>query len=119
MSLGDNRARALFEHIRALERLQEAIDDARGDYNERKAIVKEDGFDNNVVAAILKRRKNGEGQTMAFDEMLRDYEEAIEEQRKLPLEQRVENEMRDRGFDVSVELRRPERADDDDGGTRI
>ncbi len=91
--LGDNRATALFNHIRALESLQEVKDEAAADYNERKKLAKEDGFDTNVVAAILKRRKNGEGQTQAFDDLLRDYEDAIEAQKKLPLDQREVEEV--------------------------
>ncbi|AYJ85749.1 DUF2312 domain-containing protein [Sphingomonas paeninsulae] len=84
MSIGNNRATALFHHIRALENLQEVKDEAASDFNERKKLCKEDGFDTNVVTAILKRRKNGEGQTLAFDDLLREYEEAIEEERRFP-----------------------------------
>ncbi|WP_169542524.1 GapR family DNA-binding domain-containing protein [Sphingomonas baiyangensis] len=93
--LGDNRASALYNHIRSLERLQEAKDEAAQDFNERKKLAKEDGFDTNVIAAILKRRKNGEGQTQAFDDLLRVYEDAIEEQKSLPLDVRVSVAVRD------------------------
>lgn len=84
--IGDNRSAALYAHVRALEKLQEVKDEAAADYNERKALCKEDGFDTNVVTAILKRRKNGEGQTVAFDELLREYEYAIAEQKEARLE---------------------------------
>jgi DNA segregation ATPase FtsK/SpoIIIE-like protein len=77
MSLGNNRAAILFAHVKALEALQEVKDDAAADYNERKNLAKEDGFDTNVLAAILKRRKNGKGQSMAFDDLLREYEDAV------------------------------------------
>lgn len=110
--LGDNRAAALFNHVRALEKLQEAVDDARGDYNERKALCKEDGFDTTVVAAILKRRKNGEGQTQAFDELLREYENAIAEQKNLPFDRRLEASLRAGGHDVTVSIGPTERAPD-------
>lgn len=102
--LGDNRASALFNHIRHLEKLQEAKDEAAADYNERKKLAKEDGFDTNVIAAILKRRKNGEGQTVAFDELLREYEDAIEEQKKLPLDEQLTERLREEGYDVEVRL---------------
>lgn len=72
-----SRGELLYNHLLALERLQEAKDDVAGDYNERKKLVKEDGFDPNVVEAIKKRRKNGRGQTMAFDEMMAEYEDLI------------------------------------------
>lgn len=72
-----NRAEALYQHVRALEGLQEAKDEAAADYNERKALVKEDGFDTNIVAAILKRRKSGKGQTATFDQLLSEYEDMI------------------------------------------
>lgn len=85
MEIGNNRAAALYAHLLALEKIQEAKDDAAADYNERKKIAKEDGFDTNVLEAIKKRRKNGEGQTIAFDRLLREYEEAIEVQRDVPL----------------------------------
>lgn len=78
----NNRATALFGHIQALEWLQEAKDEAGADFNERKALAKEDGFDTNVLGAILKRRKNGEGQTRQFDEILQDYELQIEQQER-------------------------------------
>lgn len=76
--IGHNRARVLFDHVLALERLQVDKDEAATDFNVRVGLAKEDGFDTNVVKAILKRRKNGDGQTMAFDELLRDYEDLIE-----------------------------------------
>ena len=81
MTEGMNRAEALYQHILSLERLQEAKDEAGADFNERKKLVKEDGFDTNVVAAILKRRKNGQGQTVAFDQLLAEYEDMLEDRR--------------------------------------
>lgn len=74
-----SRGEKLYQHLLALERLQEAKDDASGDYNERKTLAKEDGFDTNVLEALKKRRKNGRGQTIAFDEMLAEYETLIEQ----------------------------------------
>jgi hypothetical protein len=38
------------------------------------------------MAVILKRRKIGEGQTLAADNLIRLYEEALEQQGALPLE---------------------------------
>lgn len=71
------RAEQLYQHVLALERLQQVKDDASADYNERKMLVKEDGFDPNVVEAIRKRRKNGKGQSQAFDQILAEYEDMI------------------------------------------
>jgi hypothetical protein len=56
------------------------------DIKARKDLAKNDGFDNNIMAVILKRRKAGEGQTLAADNLLRLYEEALEAQGALPLE---------------------------------
>lgn len=82
MDVGGNRAVALYNHILALERLDEVKRDASADFNERRALAKEDGFDTNVIASILKRRRNGDGQTKAFDELLEQYEAAIETARE-------------------------------------
>ena len=56
------------------------------DVKARKELAKADGFDSNVLAVILKRRKAGEGQTLAADTLLTLYEEALREQGILPLE---------------------------------
>lgn len=118
MNIGNNRAQALYNHVLALERLQEAKDEAAADYNERKKIAKEDGFDTNVLAAILKRRKNGDGQTMEFDRLLREYEDAIEVQRDAPLlapvlgdiQDQLNEKLADEGFEgVSVTITRGDR----------
>ena len=113
MRLTSNRAAALYNHIRALEKLQEAKDDAAADYNQRKALAKEDGFDTNVMAAILKRRKNGEGQTLAFDELLREYEQFIEDAKEQPLADVVDelnDDLESLGSNVSISI---EPMDDD------
>lgn len=77
----------LWDHVRALEVLEEAAADIREDQNARRALAKADGFDKNVLAAILKRRKAGEGETRQADNLVRIYEEALREQGALPLEQ--------------------------------
>lgn len=85
--LNDEDARKLWDHIRALENLDEQAADIRLDIAARKELAKADGFDKNVLAAILKRRKAGEGETRVADDLLALYEDALREQGILPLEQ--------------------------------
>lgn len=85
--LSDDDARKLWDHVRALENLEEQQADIRLDISARKELAKADGFDKNVLAIILKRRKAGEGETRAADTLLQLYEEALREQGILPLEQ--------------------------------
>ncbi len=84
MAIGNNHAAVLHDHVLSLEQKAEAIDDARGEFNERLAMAKADGFDTNVLKAILKRRKQGDGATRAFDDLLQEYEDALAEQKRLP-----------------------------------
>jgi uncharacterized protein (UPF0335 family) len=83
--LDDDDARKLWNHIRALESLEETKADLNLDIKTRKELAKADGFDTNIVGVILKRRKQGYGATAAADSLIRLYEEALEEQRALPL----------------------------------
>lgn len=76
----------LWGHIRSLENLEEQKADLNLDIKARKELAKADGFDTNIVAVILKRRKLGEGQTLAADNLIRLYEQALEAQGALPLE---------------------------------
>jgi uncharacterized protein (UPF0335 family) len=85
--LNDDDARKLWNHIRALENLEEQKADLNLDVKARKELAKADGFDTNIVLAIVKRRKQGAGETNAADTLIRLYEEALEEQGALPLEQ--------------------------------
>lgn len=87
-SLDVEQQRKLLNHIRALETLEDAMQEVRDDIKFRKEIVKADGFDNNIVAMILKRRKVGKGESMAADNLLQLYEDALEEQGIIPLEER-------------------------------
>lgn len=73
----------LFNHVRALENLEEAKKEAAADYNQRLDLAKQDGFDANVIKWVLKRRKAGDGQTMTFDELTAEYEEALRSQKTL------------------------------------
>jgi uncharacterized protein (UPF0335 family) len=84
--LNDDDAKKLWNHVRALENLDEQKADLNMDIKARKELAKADGFDTNVVAAILKRRKTGAGETSAADNLLQLYEEALREQGVLPLE---------------------------------
>jgi|GWRWMinimDraft_5_1066013.scaffolds.fasta_scaffold00438_5 uncharacterized protein (UPF0335 family) len=73
----------LFNHVRSLERLEEAKKDAAADYNERLDLAKKDGFDADVIKWVLKRRKAGDGQTMTFDDLTAEYEEALRSQKTM------------------------------------
>jgi uncharacterized protein (UPF0335 family) len=84
--LSDEDARRLWNHVRALENLEEQKADLNLDIKARKELAKADGFDTNIVGIILKRRKAGAGETFAADTLLKLYEEALEEQGVLPLE---------------------------------
>jgi uncharacterized protein (UPF0335 family) len=95
--LSDEMAEKLWGHVRALEILEEQAQDIRDDVKARKGIAKADGFDSNILAAILKRRKNGHGETLAADTLTRIYEEALQDEGVLPLEQtRITPEQRRR-----------------------
>jgi uncharacterized protein (UPF0335 family) len=85
--LNDDDARKLWDHIRALEVLDEQKADIALDISARKDLAKKDGFDTNILAVILKRWKAGQGETRAADSLLRLYEEALAEQKVLPLEE--------------------------------
>ena len=85
--LNEDDQRKLWNHIRALETLEEQKAEVAEDIKCRKEIVKADGFDTNIVGIILKRRKAGKGQTSAADSLLQLYEEALQEQGALPLEE--------------------------------
>ena len=78
--------RKLWDHVRAREALNEQMDEVRLDISARKELIKADGFDVNMVEAIIKRRKAGEGETQKADSMIRIYEEGLREQGALPLE---------------------------------
>ncbi len=84
--LSDDDRRKLWDHVRALEVLEEQEAEIRLDKKARKELAKADGFDTNILAVILKRRKIGEGETMKAGEMIRIYEEGLREQGALPLE---------------------------------
>lgn len=85
--LSDDDARKLWDHVRALEVLNEQQDEIRLDMKMRKELAKADGFDNNILASIIRRRKLCEGETRAADSMIKLYEEALREQGVLPLEE--------------------------------
>jgi DNA segregation ATPase FtsK/SpoIIIE-like protein len=85
--LSDDDGRKLWDHIRALEVLDEQAAEVRLDIKTRKELAKADGFDNNIIAAIIKRRKVGAGETKQADNLVQLYEEAIQEQGALPLEE--------------------------------
>lgn len=85
--LNDEDAEKLWGHIRALEVLEEQKAEISEDQKARKALCKSDGFDTNIVGAIIKRRKQGQGEAAAADQILRIYEQALDDQGALPLEQ--------------------------------
>lgn len=85
--LSPDEQRKLWDHVRAMEVLNEQMEEIRADIAARKQLAKADGFDTNIVAAILKRRKAGEGETRAADNLVRMYEDGLRDQGALPLEQ--------------------------------
>lgn len=85
--LSDEMAEKLWGHVRALEIFAEQKADIGEDEKARKALAKADGIDTNILAAIIKRRKLGAGETATADQLVRIYEEALEDQGALPLEQ--------------------------------
>lgn len=89
--LSDEDRRKLWDHIRALEVLDEQEQDIRDDKKARRELAKADGFDVNMIAVVLKRRKAGEGETAAADSIIRIYEEGLRDQGALPLEQTRRN----------------------------
>jgi uncharacterized protein (UPF0335 family) len=104
--LSDDDARKLFDHVRACEILDEQMEEVREDRKARKALAKADGFDPNILEAIVKRRKLGQGETRVADSLIRLYEEALIEQGALPLEdsRRVEPPVRSSVEDISQRL---------------
>jgi DNA segregation ATPase FtsK/SpoIIIE-like protein len=85
--LSDEDRRKFWAHIRALEVLEEQKADIMLDVKCRKELAKADGFDTNIMGAVLKRRKAGEGETLTADALLRLYEDALRDQGVMPLEQ--------------------------------
>jgi len=85
--LNEDDARKLFNHIRAIEVIEEAEQDLRDDKKVRKELAKKDGFDAKILDAIVKRRKLGLGETRAADTLIKMYEEALDDEGVLPLEQ--------------------------------
>lgn len=85
--LDNDQAGKLWNHVRYLEGKEEEAQDIRDDVAERKKLAKADGFDPNIIGAILKRRKLGAGQTREADNLVQMYEEAIAEAGALPREE--------------------------------
>lgn len=85
--LSPEEQRKLWDHVRALEVLEEQKKDIAADISARKELAKADGFDKNVLAVVLKRRAAGDGETRKADNLLRMYEEGLLEQGVLPIEQ--------------------------------
>ena len=68
--LNEDDAKKLWNHVRALEVIDEAINDCREDRKVRKEMAKKDGFDQNIVEAIIKRRKIGLGESRTADTLV-------------------------------------------------
>jgi DNA segregation ATPase FtsK/SpoIIIE-like protein len=86
--LNDEDAQKLWGHIRALEVLEAQKEEISVDTKARKELAKSDGFDTTILQAVLKRRKNGKGESLVYDELVKLYENALEDQGALPLEER-------------------------------
>lgn len=81
-----NRGHALHDHILAMESLYGVVEEckaptkeATADYNERKKIAGEEGFDPDMLEIIRKRRAQGFAATQAHDDLLSEYEHMIEQ----------------------------------------
>lgn len=85
--MSDEMRLKFWNHMRALEVLDEQKADIALDIKVRKELVKTDGLDVNIVEAVRKRRKLGEGECRTADQMIAIYEEALRDQGALPLEQ--------------------------------
>lgn len=85
--LSEDDTRKLFNHIRAIEVIEEAEQDLRDDKKVRKELAKKDGFDPKILDVIVKRRKLGAGETRASDTLIKMWEEALDDEGVLPLEQ--------------------------------
>lgn len=76
---GMNRAASLFNHVLAVERLEDEKADLQADINERiKLAVDQDGFDKAALKEIIKRRKKGKDACATIDAMIADYEDMLE-----------------------------------------
>lgn len=76
---GMNRAASLFNHILAVERLEDEKADIAADINERiKIAVDVDGFDKTALKEIIKRRKKGTDACATMDAMITDYEDMLQ-----------------------------------------
>lgn len=84
--LDSEQQRKLWDHVRYLENQEQAAQDIRDDVAERKKLAKSDGFDPNILAAVIKRRKLGKGQTRQADSLVRMYEQALEDAGVKPIE---------------------------------
>jgi uncharacterized protein (UPF0335 family) len=76
---GMNRAASLYNHILAVERLEDEKKDLQDDINERiKIAVDVDGFDKAAFKEIIKRRKKGHDACSTMDAMIADYEDMLQ-----------------------------------------
>lgn len=85
--LSEDDGRKLWNHIRALEAFDEQLQETRDDRKTRKNIAKAQGFDPNILEAMVKRRKIGAGETRQADNLVQLYEEALAELGVQPLEE--------------------------------
>jgi DNA segregation ATPase FtsK/SpoIIIE-like protein len=104
--LNDEDAQKLWGHIRALEVLEAQKEEVSVDTKARKELAKSDGFDTTILQAVLKRRKNGKGESLVYDELVKLYENALEDQGALPLEERRKQKpiQRSKPDDIAEEL---------------
>lgn len=85
--LDADKRQSLWNHVRALETFDEQLQEVRDDRKARKDLAKQQGFDPNILDAIVKRRKIGAGETRQADDLVKIYEEALAELGVKPLEE--------------------------------
>jgi uncharacterized protein (UPF0335 family) len=75
--VSDNTDERLQLHVEALENLLEEKKGISDDIKDRYALLKADGYDKQVVAAVLKRRAIERAKVEEFDQLVETYEAAL------------------------------------------
>lgn len=108
--IGHNAAAArIRSFVERVERLREEIAAINSDVSEVYKEAKAQGFDPKILKAVIQRRAKGQQATAEFDELLRLYEDALEEASGTPLATRVRAQEPPHNPDTGeiIELDRP------------
>jgi uncharacterized protein (UPF0335 family) len=77
-TVGGIDSRRLKSFVARIEHVQGDLDALNEDKTEIYREAKSDGFDTNVIKALIRRRRNGKGATQEADALLALYERALE-----------------------------------------